>query len=378
MFRWLLSWWRWLWSETPPRPRPPARRPLSGFESLEDRNSPGLLPVGLLDLPFAVGLTNPTSMEFSPDGRVFVAEKAGRLRVVRGGALLPAPFLSLAVDTFSERGLVGVALDPRFAQNGFVYVYYTTAGPGPVNRLSRFTVSSANPDTADPNSEVMLIDGIPSPSGRHNGGALRFGADGMLYVGVGDGGQARRAQRLGSLSGKILRLDVANVANLVPADNPFVGRRRARPEVWALGFRNPFTIAAAPGADALLVNDVGEATFEEINLVRRGRNYGWPIFEGPGKRAGLFGPLHAYAHRNRGAAITGAVVYDRDAIPGLRGSYLFGDYLEGFIRRIPPGRSRAVNFARGAASPVDLDIGPDGFVYYLSIGEGAVRVIRPG
>lgn len=372
MLRWLRSWvdllrrW-WVSRPTPPPPRGRSVR-LSAPESLEDRSVPAAVPAGFQDVVFVGGLLAPTSMTFAPDGRVFVAEKTGRLRVVKNGALLPAPFLSVATNSFSERGLGGVAVDPNFAQNGFVYVYYTTATPIPVNRLSRFTVSPGNSDVADPNSETVLLDGIPSPTGRHNGGALQFGPDGMLYVGVGDGGRSSRAQRLGSIAGKVLRLNVSRFPNLIPADNPFVRRRGARPEIWATGFRNPFTAAFIPGTDLLFVNDVGEVSFEEVNVVRRGRNYGWPLFEGPGGRAGFVGPRHAYRHPpGGGAAIAGGAF--------LNGSYFFADFVQGFIRRLGP--SRAARFATGAATPVDLDAGPDGNLYYLSF-RGAIHVIRPG
>jgi glucose/arabinose dehydrogenase len=356
-------------------------RPVTGPEMLEERSVPTALPAGFSDSVLVSDLVQPTSMDFAPDGRLFVAEKVGRLRVIDHGALQPTPFVTVPVDTHIERGLDGVVLDPNFAQNGFVYVYYTAAGPMPLNRLSRFTTDPQNPDVAAPGSEVILLDNIPSPTGRHNGGSMHFGADNMLYVGIGDGGRSGRAQRLGSLSGKVLRLDVDHSPNLIPATNPFVHRRGARPEIWALGFRNPFTSAIAPGSNRLWVNDVGEDKFEEIDVVHRGQNYGWPICEGPCNMPGFVDPLYAYHHFEKrdsdDDAITGGVFYTGAEFPRrFRNSYFFADFEKGFIRRLLPHQAREVGFARGASSPVDLDVGHDGRLYYASVEEGTVHVIQ--
>ena len=195
--------------------------------------------------------------------RIFVAEKGGTLGVGQNGSVLATPFLTVNVNTASERGLVGVTLDPNVASDGFVYVYYTTSAATPVNRVSRFTANTVNPNVAQTGSEVVLVDNIPSTKGNHNGGALQFGPDGDLYIGVGDSGVSANAQDLTTLSGKLLRVNPTNGS--APADNPFVSTLGARPEIWAYGLRNPFTIAFQPGTGVLFINDVGENSFEEVD-----------------------------------------------------------------------------------------------------------------
>jgi glucose/arabinose dehydrogenase len=377
--------WKWLnslWNRKPPARSHSAKPRLRvNLEPLEDRTVPAL-PAGLQDTTFVAGLSAPTSMEFAPDGRLFVTQLSGKVRVIKNQELLPTALLTLPVTVNIERGLSSIALDPNFETNGYFYVYYTTAQDRTRNRLSRFQVSSTNPDEADPNSETVMLDHIPSLTGYHNGGAMHFGTDGMLYLGVGDSEMRQLAQSLRSLNGKILRLDVDHYPNIIPPDNPFVGRRRARPEIWAYGFRNPFTLAVIPGRKALLVNDVGENTWEEVDAVRRGRNYGWPLIEGPSTQGELKGPLFAYMHTlvngSRNAAITGGVVYTGSQLPApYQGGYFYSDYARKFIRMLKPGHpNRSVAFESGALSPIDLDVGPDGNLYYLSL-KGSVQKISP-
>jgi glucose/arabinose dehydrogenase len=388
---------------------PPARPRRSRFvprlEALEDRSVPSTLqadatppvhqvfvrglptsatttlPAGFAESTYASGFGQPTSMTFAPDGRLFITEKAGDIRVVQNGRLLPTPFLHLNVNTDDERGIESMALDPNFATNGFFYVFYSTPDPNVHNRVSRFQVSATNPNVADPASETVMLDGISSTSDEHNGGALHFGNDGMLYVSTGDGGKKQSAQKLGSLNGKILRLNVDAYPNVIPPDNPFVHRKGARPEIWALGFRNPFTFATIPGSNALFVNDVGGNKVEEVDLVLPGKNYGWPRFEGPGHTRGFTDPLYSYHHPSGHfppglpvSAVTGAVY---NAGTGLgsqfQGAYFFSDFPQAFIKALVPAGSRnAVPFATGAGTPIDLAIGPDGALYYLSLQDAAV------
>ncbi|HKB35342.1 MAG TPA: PQQ-dependent sugar dehydrogenase, partial [Gemmataceae bacterium] len=254
----------------------PRFRPIC--EELEGRIVPTTLVPGFVERPFASGLTQPTAMEFAPDGRLFVAEKGGTVRVITSnGTLLPTPFLTVAVNTFSERGLDGITFDPNFASNHFVYIYYTTNASTPVNRVSRFTVSTTDPNVAQAGSEKVLLDNIPSTNGNHNGGALHFGIDGKLYIGVGESGVPSNAQMLNTLAGKILRI---NADGSIPSNNPFVNTPGARGEIWALGFRNPFTFAVQPGTGRIFVNDVGEGSWEEIDDLVKGGNYGWNTTEG--------------------------------------------------------------------------------------------------
>ncbi len=325
------------------------------------------------DMTYVSGFAPATSMEFAPDGRIFVAERGGKVRVIKNGQLLPTPFLTVSVALNGERGLSGITLDPNFRTNGYVYIYYTRANEPIKNRLSRFTVSATNPDVADPNSEKILIDDIGSDSGIHNGGALHFGKDGKLYVAVGDGGSFRaNAQILTNLSGKILRI---NPDGTIPNDNPFIGYSLpgVRTEIWAFGFRNPFTFAVDPVSGKIYVNDVGETTWEEINILQRDGNYTWPRCEGP-QNTGVGEcadsdfqyPLYAYNHNKKGASITGAAFY--------KGDYYFGDMVLKVIRKMNSNNAVS-DFISTSELPVDIDAGPDGNLYYLGYGGKVMKIV---
>src|SRR6476620_3885052 len=201
------------------------------------------LPAGVAETQIAGGLSSPTAMEIAPDGRIFVCLQAGQLRVIKNGALLPTPFVSLTVDSNGERGLLGIAFDPNFAANNFVYVYYTVSTTPRHNRVSRFT---ANGDVAIVGSELVLLDlNNLSTATNHNGGAIHVGPDGKLYIAVGENANSSNSQTLTNLLGKVLRI---NSDGSIPTDNPFfnsaTGNNRA---IWSLGLRNPFTIAFQPG-----------------------------------------------------------------------------------------------------------------------------------
>jgi glucose/arabinose dehydrogenase len=323
-------------------------------------------------------------MAFAPDGRIFVCLQNGSLRVVKNGALLPAPFLSVTVDANGERGLLGVAFDPNFASNNFVYVYYTATSPAIHNRVSRFT---ANGDVAVAGSETVLLE-LDNLSGatNHNGGAMHFGADGKLYIAVGENANAANAQTLANLLGKMLRL---NADGTIPADNPFfntaTGKNRA---IWALGLRNPYTFNFQPGTGRMFINDVGQNNSEEINDGIAASNYGWPFCEGQGcsstPPANYRAPLFAYEHTGAaptGCAITGGVFYNpvTQQFPvEYIGKYFFADFCTSFIRTIDPASPAvSANFATGAASPVDLQVSTDGSLYYLQRGgTGELRRVQ--
>ena len=332
----------------------------------------GFQTAGFQETLIASGLTSPTAMEFAPDGRLFVAQQSGRLRVIKNGALLPTDFVTLSVTSNSERGLLGIAFDPAFATNRFVYVYYTRATLPIKNRVSRFTASAANPDVAMP-EEVIILDDIASDAGNHNGGAIHFGLDGMLYIGVGDGGStALNSQSLGTLSGKLLRIEPDGG---IPPDNPFVGIAGVRGEIWAVGLRNPYTFAVDPLTGRIHINDVGQGTWEEVNLGAAGANYGWPHCEGACADPEFANPIYSYTH-DVGRAITGGAFYRGTQFPSQYvGSYFFSDYLGGWIKRLDQA-NQVSDFWNPQNGPVDLKVGPDGALYYLSIFDSAVYRIQ--
>jgi glucose/arabinose dehydrogenase len=343
------------------------------------------LPTNFQESQFVAGLTNPTAMTFAPDGRLFVCQQGGQLRVVKNGALLATPFVTVTTDSSGERGLLGVAFDPNFAANQFVYVYYTATTPATHNRVSRFT---ANGDVAVAGSEVALFD-LNNLSGatNHNGGAIHFGPDGKLYIAVGENANSANSQSIGNLLGKLLRI---NADGTIPADNPTTfpgiagspsGNNRA---IWAVGLRNPYTFTFQTGPGRLFINDVGQSTWEEINDGIAGSNYGWSICEGfcAPPNANFRDPLFEYGHGSSsttGCAITGGAFYNPTftQFPGSYvGKYFFAEFCTGWIRLFDPALGTATDFASGINSPVDLIVTADGSLYYLARGSGAVfRVV---
>lgn len=320
-------------------------------------------------------------MAFAPDGRLFVAEQRGTLRVVKGGQLLSKPLLSVGPDTTGERGLLGVAVDPNFSQNHYVYIYYTSKQPALHNRVVRFTV---NGDTVVPGSAKGIFELNNLGGAYHNGGAIHFGRDGKLLVAVGDNGKSSNAQSFNNLFGKMLRI---NKDGSLPLDNPFNSRTAGKNKaIWALGLRNPYSFAVQPGTGRVLVNDVGQRTWEEINNGVKGANYGWPSYEGPENDARFTSPLFAYGHgfaETTGCAITGGTFYDPPtkataAFPAeYTGDYLFADFCTGWIRRFDPV-SKAVSTLKSGSEekPVDLAVASNGDLYFLSRASGSIESIR--
>ena len=330
------------------------------------------LPAGFTETQVAAGLSSPTAMAFAPDGRLFVCQQGGQLRVIKNGVLLPTPFVTLSVSASGERGLLGVAFDPNFASNQFVYLYYTATTPTIHNRVSRFT---ANGDVALAGSETIILE-LDDLSGatNHNGGAMHFGEDGKLYIAVGENADGLNSQTLANLLGKLLRI---NPDGTIPADNPFfaqaAGRNRA---IWALGLRNPYTFAFQPVTRRLFINDVGQNTFEEVNDGFAGANYGWPESEGPTSNPSHRGPFYFYGHGGGlfgGCAITGGTFYNpaTQQFPAeYTGDYFFADFCGGWINYLadPSNTNAVANFASGIPAPVDLRVGPEGALYYLARG----------
>lgn len=346
------------------------------------------LPANFTETQLASGLSNPTAMAFAPDGRLFVCQQGGQLRVIKNGSLLTTPFVSLTVDSNGERGLLGVAFDPNFATNQFVYVYYTATTPALHNRVSRFTANPVNGDVAAAGSEVIIFD-LNNLSGatNHNGGAIHFGPDGKLYLAVGENANAANSQSVGNLLGKILRI---NSDGTIPSDNPTTflgiagspsGNNRA---IWSVGLRNPYTFTFQPGTGRMFINDVGQNSWEEINDGIAGSNYGWSVCEGAcmPTNSNYRNPLFQYGHGNSsttGCAITGGAFYNPTTVNfpnDYVGKYFYAEFCSGWIRRFDPATGTAIAFATGIANPVDLIVTADGSLYYLARGAGAVFRVR--
>ncbi len=355
-------------------------------------------PDGFQDSQVATGLQSPTAMEFAPDGRLFVAEIGGTIRVIENDTLLPDPFVTIPnVDDRGGRGVQGLTFDPDFSTNHFVYVHYTQDGPGDApshNRIVRFTANGNVAAEADGIGEsVFELDDL-GVSTKHNGGHIHFGNDGKLYIPVGDNKRDRfgpilNTMKLTNLFGKVLRI---NPDGSIPPYNPFLDATTGENgAIYARGFRNPFSFAVEPAPlGEIFINDVGEQRWEEINSLKAGANYGWLRYEGPNGAARFEKPIFAYKHdglpntppATLGCAITAGTFYYPP--PGAstpfpdeyQGDYLFADFCNGWIRNRDAETERVRSFAGGARSPVDLKVGPDGGVYYLEVG-GSVRVIRP-
>ncbi len=305
----------------------------------------------------ADGLADPVLAVAAPgdDRRLYVVEKPGRIRVVLDGELQTTPFLDIDSITSDsgEQGLLGLAFHPSFETNGFVFVNHTDLGGD--TRVLRFGPIS-NPDVADPASLEVVLE-VEQPFGNHNGGHIAFGPDGMLYVGMGDGGSGgdpqNHGQRPSTLLGSMLRIEVDALPYKVPTDNPFVGDTSAAPETWAYGLRNPWRFSFDRLTGDLWIGDVGQNRVEEISFQPAsssgGENYGWVTLEGsdcfpsdPCDASGTVLPVYEYPHSD-GCSVTGGVVYRGTSLPGWDGRYVFGDFCEGWIRSFRLESGRAVD-----------------------------------
>ncbi len=328
------------------------------------------VPAGFTVETVCEGLDGVITMDVARDGRIFICEQTGAVRVVRDGRLLDEPFLRIAVDDFWERGVIGVALHPRFPTEPLVYVHYVRKEPFPHHVVSRFT---AEGDRALAGSELVMIEGEDQSlrtgkyPGAHQGGAMRFGADGKLYVPLGEHNVRDPAQSMESLHGKLLRL---NPDGTIPEDNPFFktaeGKYRA---IYALGLRNPFGLAVQPGTGRMMIADVGQELFEEIDEAKSGANYGWPHAEGmAGHRPEFTKPLFTY-NRAVGTCISGIVFYNppKPQFPAeFVGRLIFADFSAGWLRLLDPAQpTESTPFATRLPNPVDLAVEADGSLLVL-------------
>ena len=308
----------------------------------------------------ASGLQKPTDIGSAGDGsgRVFVLEQVGRVRILQDNQLLPSPFLDISQlvgSDSSERGLLGIAFHPKYAQNGFFFINYTDKEGN--THIARFKVSTENPNQADPSSQMELLF-VRQPYGNHNGGSLAFGPDGYLYAGLGDGGSGGdplgSGQSLNTLLGKILRLDVdGGEPYAVPVDNPF-SEGGGEAEIWAYGLRNPWKISFDRVTGDLYIADVGQNQWEEINVTNSGApggiNYGWNLMEANHDFSGAFYdaatltlPQVEYSHAE-GCSVTGGHVYRGELLPEWQGVYLYGDYCSGNIWGLLQAKANALLF----------------------------------
>jgi uncharacterized protein (TIGR03437 family) len=358
-----------------------------GSKTVSAQTAPRLIPI-------ATGLTSPLYLTNARDGsgRLFVLERPGRIRVMRRGETSPVtrPFLDISAKVMlgGERGLLGLAFHPQYKANRRFFVNYTRIPDG-ATVISEFKVSASNPYIAETDERVLLT--IAQPFSNHNGGMIEFGHDGYLYIGMGDGGSAfdpgNRAQNIEDLLGKMLRIDVDNTDGTAPysspSDNPFFGSTPGRDEIYAVGLRNPFRWSFDRLTGDLYLGDVGQNVIEEIDIITRGGNYGWRVFEGNQCTAldpcdsGMFTPpIYEYTHSGGRCSVTGGYVYrgSRGSFPN--GSYLFGDFCTGeiFIRN---------NDTVSLLLDTDMLIASfgedeDGEIYVANLGGSVFRIATPG
>lgn len=299
----------------------------------------------------ATGLTGPVAMDCPKDEsmRIIICEQTGKIKIIKKGLILEKPFLDVgskldgANKIYSEKGLLGIAFHPKYKSNGKFYIYYSAPEADKKfdhkSILAEYKVT-ANADIADMTSQKIILE-IKQPEANHNGGQLAFGPDGFLYIGLGDGGGAGdnhgekgNGQNLKTLLGKILRIDVdSKYPYTIPPDNPFVNNKEARPEIWAYGLRNPWRFSFDRKTGKLFCADVGQNMWEEIDIIKKGKNYGWRITEGKHCYNPQIGcnitnleyPIAEYDH-SLGISVTGGFVYRGKNIPALQGKYIFGDW----------------------------------------------------
>ncbi len=343
--------------------------------------------------PVATGLNSPLYVTNARDGsnRLFIIEQPGRIKVLAGGGGTPTVFLDITSRVLSggERGLLGLAFHPQFETNRRFFVNYTRRNDG-ATVIAEYRASASNPDVADTSETVLLT--IAQPFANHNGGMIQFGPDGLLYIGMGDGGSANdpgnRAQNINELLGKVLRIDVnssgGGLPYGVPSSNPFSGPTAGRDEIYAIGLRNPFRFSFDRGTGQLLLGDVGQGQREEVDIITLGGNYGWRVFEGTrctGIDTQLCGalstvaPIAEYSHSNGRCSITGGYVYRgaRSSLP--LGSYIYGDFCSGEIFLLNNGAQALIRDTNLSISSFGED--EAGEIYVADLSGAVFRIVNP-
>jgi uncharacterized protein (TIGR03437 family) len=353
----------------------------------------------------ASGIPAPTDIQNAADGsgRIFLVQQNGLIRILRNGALLPMPFLDIRAKTRAsgEQGLLGLAFAPNFAASQRFYLDYTDLNGDTIVGMYRVT---ANPDVADAASEVIVLK-VPQPYSNHNGGQIRFGPDGYLYIALGDGGSEgdpqKVGQNLGTLLAKLLRVDVeSDPGHLhVPADNPLVNTPGARPETWAYGLRNPWRFSFDRATGDLWIGDVGQDAYEEVDFQpassHGGQNYGWSLMEGMHcyqtgcNQQGLTLPVLEYTHAGGNCAIQGGSIYRGRGSPGMRGIYFYGDNCTGLIwgaehqggafvsRQLLASNFGITTFGEDEAGEIYVANAKNGTIYRID-GSATPRLIAAG
>lgn len=331
----------------------------------------GTVPAGFKTETIAEGVNAGTALTIVPDGTVYFAEQTGHIRIVRDGLLLERPLLDISarVDTFWERGLVGMEFDPHYPEKPYLYVLYVMKLPYVHHVVSRFTVEN---DVADLGSERIIFEGDDqamlggSQPSAHQGGPMRFGPDGKLYIGLGEQTEDLAAQSMETLQGKILRL---NPDGSIPEDNPFYETAKGKyRSIYALGIRNPFGLAFQPGTGRLFEADIGKSSFDEINEIKAGRNYGWPLAEGMSNDETFTNPVHAYPPAI-GRCICGSMFYPSSGkFPDpWKGKFFFVDWASNWIKAIDVDNPKeALDFGSDFDSPVAIEASPDGSIWVLN------------
>ena len=339
------------------------------------------------------GLDSPIYLANARDGsrRLFVVEQPGRIKVLDPGSSSPTVFLDITSKVLfgGERGLLGLAFHPEFESNRRFFVNYTRQPDG-ATVIAEYKASQANPDAAETAESILLT--IAQPFANHNGGMLEFGRDGFLYIGTGDGGSANdpgsRAQNINELLGKILRIDVDHSSGgspySSPPDNPFFGQVTGRDEIFAFGLRNPWRFSFDRVTDELYAGDVGQGAREEIDIITRGGNYGWRVFEGTSctnndpalcSAGGFTGPIAEYGHNGGRCSITGGYVYrgSRGSLPP--GAYAYADFCTGEIFLLQDGVQRLLLDTSLSISSFGED--EEGEIYVVGLGGTVQRIANP-
>lgn len=387
-------------ASVPAEPAPTTPAPTAAPPAVPSK-APDLSALSLKLEPVIEGLDQPLFLTHAGDssGRLFIVEKPGRIRIWQDGALLPVPFLDISnqVSLGNEQGLLGLAFPPNYATSGHFFVNYTDVAGD--THLARFAVAADDPNRADAASETLVLK-LDQPAANHNGGMLAFGPDGMLWIGTGDGGAANdifgNAQNPDALLGKMLRIDVTSApeqAYTVPADNPWVtatlNGQSVRPEIWAVGLRNPWRYSFDRLTGDFWIGDVGQNELEEVDFTPAGSpgglNYGWSIMEGKScfqaaqcDQTGLVLPVVDYPHDGH-CSISGGYVYRGAQIPAWDGVYFYADYCSGTIWALAPdgqGGWNNVELARSGLNVSSFAEDAAGELYLMDLSGGTVYQLR--